>query len=333
MLSVSPRPQGKASRLPRRKRVTLIVACRCEEGIAIHADTQETVPIYRGLDPASGTDVWIDYRKTVQKITPQPMGKYKVVLAGTGNAGLIESFGECLKRRLTGEVGDSMSRFVAVFEDELGEFMQHDVQHCQDSDKSMKFLVSAHSSASRQYDAWVSHNIRLKSVDTFELVGWDEPLYAEIATRFYAPHMTMQQAVLAGIYLLAIAEATSNYVRSPFSIIVITPNGMWPEKPGRISSMADRLRDYEDQVYELFLACADTSITPDQLSEKLNAFAQYASEVHLNQIKSAAEEIIAMGRKQMEHPYLTIPDGARFYSTGKGDTIVSFGNENEPNNE
>jgi hypothetical protein len=74
--------------------VTLIAAWRCHpEGIALHADSQEIVPIWNGAD-------WVEYRKTVQKITPQKMGAFQVIVAGSGNASLIESFTIRLRRKL-----------------------------------------------------------------------------------------------------------------------------------------------------------------------------------------------------------------------------------------
>ena len=64
--------------------MTLISAWRCNEGYVLCADSQETVA---------------DYRATVQKITPLAMGNYQVIVAGSGAADLIESFGIVLQRR------------------------------------------------------------------------------------------------------------------------------------------------------------------------------------------------------------------------------------------
>jgi hypothetical protein len=90
-----------------------------------------------------------------------------------------------------------------------------------------------------------------------------------------------------------------------------------------VTLFEDEMQRFVD-INQLFLACADTSVTPDQLLEKLDGFVGYASKMHLDQIKSAVEEIIATGQKRVEHPYARVPVGTKYFSTGRGDTVVSF---------
>jgi hypothetical protein len=113
-------------RLPRRKRMTLIAAWRCQDGIVVHADTQESVPVWQGVD-AAGNDIYVGYRKTVLKIEPRQTGHYNFILAGGGNASLIESFIVCLERRLAVESGDTLLEFVTLFEDEMQRFVDNEM--------------------------------------------------------------------------------------------------------------------------------------------------------------------------------------------------------------
>jgi hypothetical protein len=76
--------------LPRRRTVTLISAWRCHEGIVLHADSQET----------NGS-----HRVTVQKLNPEPMGALMVVVTGSGDGNLIQSFIIRLRRRLAAIAG------------------------------------------------------------------------------------------------------------------------------------------------------------------------------------------------------------------------------------
>jgi hypothetical protein len=60
--------------------MTLIAAFRTPEGVAICADTQETVylPDENGIVQ--------ECRKTVQKIAPLAFGDLQLIIAGSGNA-------------------------------------------------------------------------------------------------------------------------------------------------------------------------------------------------------------------------------------------------------
>jgi hypothetical protein len=73
--------------------MTLIAAFRTPEGVAICADRQETVylPDENGIVQ--------EYRKTVQKIAPLAFGDLRLIIAGSGNADLIDAFTLVISRQ------------------------------------------------------------------------------------------------------------------------------------------------------------------------------------------------------------------------------------------
>jgi hypothetical protein len=73
--------------------MTLIAAYRTPEGVAICADSQET-----GFYP-DGEGGLHELRKALQKIAPITTGDYQLIIAGSGNAALIEVFILRLERR------------------------------------------------------------------------------------------------------------------------------------------------------------------------------------------------------------------------------------------
>jgi len=94
--------------------MTLVAAFRCDEGVVVCADSQETVAL----------DIHSQYRVRVTKIKPQDAGEYEIVIGGEGNSGpLVDRFAlELLDdvRRWPGElgndeieirVGESLQRF------------------------------------------------------------------------------------------------------------------------------------------------------------------------------------------------------------------------------
>jgi DNA-directed RNA polymerase subunit RPC12/RpoP len=297
--------------------VTLIAAWRCPNGIVIHADSQETVTMEDG----------VEYRNTVQKIEPLNVGNYRVVISGAGNAALTVSFIEKIKRRLGSDPSEGLKAFVSLFEDELSAFYSNDVALCPDSDKTIQFVVAAVSTRTSECEAWVTKNTTLCPIADNELSGWGETLYKEVANKFYRRDMTIHQAVLAGIYLLTLAEGTSNYVRSPFKVAVIRENGVWMEPDENVHEIADRLRDYEQRLNDIFLACADTSIHVHKLEQMLVEFANAVLGLHRTHI----DRIVSLGGLQglmkTNDPYPRLPLGS--IVTGMADGRLVFEHDAE----
>ncbi len=284
--------------------MTLIAAWRLSDSIVIHADSQETV---------TGDD-GIEYRKTVLKIDPEQMGNYKTIIAGSGDTPFILSFIEKLRRRLNGEPAESLNEFVGIFEGEL----QAHIDANPSADRS-QFIVGLCCPRSNEYNAWISQNSTLCPFDDHQLTGHGETLYKETMDRFWTPGMTIQQAILAGIYLLTLAEATSNYVRSPFNIAIIRRNGIWTEPQKYIQLMRDRLSEYEQWVSKVFLACADTSINMQQLKGLLEGFSNSALALHEQHIDRTLEKLTWEEVLSTDDPYARRPPGiTTIFADGHG---------------
>jgi hypothetical protein len=229
-------------RPPWRMLVTLIAAVRCSDGIALAADSQETVE---------------HYRRTVQKLSPLDLGGISTVLAGAGNADLIDSVIVKIKRRFASRQIRNLAEFAEEMEAELGDFYASDVALCPDRDKSLRLFVAASSPHTNEYAIWNSRNTTLVPIGLYDLAGWEEALYDVTLRRLCSTGMTLQQGVLAALYGIMIAEETSNYVRSPIQVATIKSSGVWIEDPKYVELMVQRLRDYEVGVSSVFLACAD----------------------------------------------------------------------------
>ena len=245
------------------RRVTLISAFRGNGCIALCADAQETVTYY----DSDGAPY--ELRKAVQKITPTIIGGFHIAIVGSGNPTLIESFIVRAKRRLHHEniPNPAISDFVRIIEDELVVFYRNDVSVCPDIDKGVKLFIAASCPGVAECNVWVTENIVLRELasDKPELVGWEHEMYNEMAVRLFIPNMAMSQAVLASIYTLTVAKQTSNYVGGNLSVAVVYPRGIWLEDQDYVNSMEARLRDYDIATTQMFLACANTQISPSNL--------------------------------------------------------------------
>jgi 20S proteasome alpha/beta subunit len=286
--------------------MTLIAAWKCKDGTVMCADSQETVG---------------DYRRSVQKITPKEMGNFEVIVAGSGNPSLIESFIIVLERQVKKSKYTAVEEFEALAEHTLERFYRHDVHLCTDEDKTMQLFIAAVSNVKPYtYEVWVTENIRLRKIDPgCELIGWEKPLYSSIVKRFYHPDMETIQAFLAGIYLFALAETTSNYIGGPTSIAHIWPGGISMQYPEYIESTGRRLKDYEQKVNNIFLACADSSIHVHKLEEMLVEFSRDALLLHRHHLDQTinAMRLEDLMKANEALPKLPVGTVATLYGDGK----------------
>jgi hypothetical protein len=191
-----------------------------------------------------------------------------------------------------------------------------------DEDKWFKLFIGAVSKTTKESNVWATENVRLRTIGDSELIGWDEPLYAGTMRRLCRPKMTAAQAVLAGIYVLTIAEESSNYVGGDTSVAVIRENGIWMESQDYVRSMEKRLHDYERQINDVFLACANTEVSPEQLGEKLSQFAREALSLHKAHLDRVVRDMVASGLNTQNSPYPKIPPGTVLNVSPQGVTAA-----------
>jgi hypothetical protein len=147
---IAPKPhlssrRDQVERFPRSTRVTLIAAFRSSSGIALCADSQETLTRYD--DDGQPYEM----RVTVQKISPMVCGKYQMAIAGSGPSGLIESFMVRADRALQDQdavicTENNPAGIAAVhtrLEIELKNFYANDVALYPDQDKNFKLFIAA----------------------------------------------------------------------------------------------------------------------------------------------------------------------------------------------
>lgn len=209
--------------------MTLIAAFRCPDSIVLCADAQETVG---------------DYRVAIQKIVPETMKKFQVVIAGSGDAELVRSFVTVLRRHVGKRSFGNLKGFVEVAELALEEFYSHDVKLCPRPDAAPKFIVAART-RSDKYEAWTTQNVRLEPILQWELIGWDEALYKSIAARLYRGDMCESEAIALGLHLMNVARETSNYVGGSTSVSCVSSNGVREEPQDKIRRWELRLAEYE----------------------------------------------------------------------------------------
>src|SRR6266568_5123690 len=233
-----PLPPRSVQRFQRRKPLTLITCIRCPESIVLCADAQETVG---------------NHRVAIQKIVPQTMKKFEVVVAGSGSGELVESFITLLDRHVRKRQFGTLKGFVEMAESALAEFYGHDVRlYPATGDPTVKFLIAV-VTRSREFNAWATIHVRLQPIDGIELVGWDEPLYKDIAARHYERGMPEREALALSLHLMATAKNTSNYVGGATSAAVISSAGIKIESEEKIQRWETRIAEYQRRTSKDFI--------------------------------------------------------------------------------
>jgi hypothetical protein len=293
--------------------MTLIAAFRCNGGLVIAADSQETITDEFGNQ----------YRKTVQKIAPRVIGNYQLAVAGAGHAKLIEAFILHLERALKQKSLRGVTQFQEFVEGQLREFYASDVRLCPDEDKQIIIFIAAVCQLTKEYELWVSENVRLRTAakDAPELIGVEYGLYTQTARRLFTDGMSMAQSVLASIYVLTLAEQTSNWVRGPMDVVTIKPNGIWAESAEYVRVMQDRLKEHESFVSAIFLSCADTSVPVHSLEKQLSEFSQATVALHRQHIDRQVRELTIEKLMSTNDPYPKFPLGSPILFTEQGQRI------------
>lgn len=255
--------------------MTLIIGIQCSDGAVICADSQETVG---------------HYRASVQKIKPEEMGEYVVIVGGSGNGDLVDGFIQCLRERLDKCDSKDLDVFKASFENELARYWKEDVATVPKTQRRMSFVVGAYGNG--RHKLWSTKGKKLIPVERFCMVGWDEHLYRLIVERLLSPGMTVAQGVLAGVYTLGIAEATSNYIRGPMQAGGVNNHGGWLDGNGYVADTNTRLHAFEQRLNSVLLASADIGMNLARYAEVLSEFTTEAKRLHKELLLSAVRRFL-----------------------------------------
>jgi hypothetical protein len=288
-----------------RRRMTLIAAYRTVQGIAICADSQETVG---------------DHRQTVNKISPVTIGDSQIIIAGSGNATLIDSFVICAQSALLAAEGTlDLAGALQLLKRALREFYKEDVAaypFARREPREIKLFIGIGMPRSKEFNVFVSEHMRLRPLKDFELIGWDETIYWVTAHRMYRRGMSLQRGVLAALSVLLIGQESSNYVKGPFTVATVNEYGIHVDELEFIAELGERLKAIERLTSTILLAATDSSVYSYVLKDLLDSFSSEIVELHKGYVESAIRQpkrgsAAAMHRVPPGILVETLPDGSK----------------------
>ncbi|MDX6500316.1 MAG: hypothetical protein QOG23_3576 [Blastocatellia bacterium] len=253
----------------KRKRVTLIAAFKCDQGVVICADTKETISI-----PHQG-----EYRVRVTKIKPQSAGEYDIVIGGAGDAHLVDGFSrklvseiagwqpslddESIETRITSLAMDYHSTHVAL------------AYHGHPPDP-LNFLLCIKRKNDPNILLWELRDTVIIPTEGYSLLGWEEAIYEYEVKWLYREGLRISQAALLGIRLFAMAKETSNYIGGDTQLIVVTASGMEAVDQEQVNTLEDRVETFNNAMARLVLGLPDTSIDQQEFANYLTEFRRLA---------------------------------------------------------
>jgi hypothetical protein len=278
--------------------MTLIAGFKCTDGYVLCADSQETV-----------TRNGFDYRVTRQKLAPIAVGKVPMAVAGSGDGYLIDAFvGRFSQKYQHSEIAE-LDCAIQVFKDELRAFAKEKRITIRKIDSAFRFLLGAYSEKDKKTRLWVTITGDPIEITDYALVGVEDERYEYAARNFYRPGMPISQGVFLGLYVMWLAEQTSNYVKAPISIAVLKDNGLYFEDQSKINSIDQKVRLFTSQFEAQFLACSDTGLQGEEFGNRLMEFGKTVVQFRHDYIEEWVGHALDMGLDKIVEPWTQVPPG------------------------
>lgn len=299
--------KSKFTRSRKRKRVTLIAAFRCYEGVVLCADSQETIDI-----PGRG-----EYRVNVTKIEPRETGECEIVIGGGGDGDLVDDFVDQLTDRIGGWTGpqteSQMRQEIRAF---VVHFYEVDVQlsPAHPDDKNLGFVVCLKHRSQPEIFLWRVRGLRVFPIPDKTLLGWEEAIYWHEVDRLYQPNSISNHAMLLGIHLFLIAKATSNVISGETKIILARDNGIHVIPPADVTGFEEMLRAFNKMVDELRLTLPNMSIPMDEFRVYVTDFKDRVIDLHERLLGRSMEDLLKRALTDPNYkgdPYSRVPPGTR----------------------
>lgn len=272
--------------------MTLIVGFKCADGYVICADSQETVG---------------SYRATRQKLVPILVGKVQMAIAGSGDGDLIDAFvGRFSQKYQQSEIAE-LDSAVQVFKDDLLAFVKEKRVKIRKIDSTFRFLLGAYSEKDKKCRLWKTITGDPIEVTDYALVGVQDERYEYAARNFYRAGMPISQGVFLGLYLMWLAEQTSNYVKAPISVGILKDNGLYFEDPKKINSIDQKVRLFTAQFEAQFLACSDTGLQGEEFGNRLKEFGKTVVQFRRDYIEEWVGHALDIGLDKIVEPWTQIP--------------------------
>jgi hypothetical protein len=94
-------------------------------------------------------------------------------------------------------------------------------------------------------------------------------------------------------------------------VCIVSAGGIWKEDQGYVETMTSRLQSYESDLNQLFLACANTQMSPAKLDTIFDMLKEQVRSIHKGQLDAEVAKMQSPdgGLKFMNTPHSRLPAG------------------------
>lgn len=279
--------------------MTLIAAFRCEEGVVICADSQET----QG-----------DWRLSVDKLIPKDVGWYRLAIGGAGCGDIIDGFTERLTDLATAWAkGLEAAEVKALIQAALIDYYDNEVRaypFLTPDEGIMDFVCSLYCKGTGRTYLWKLAGTAVQTVSQFCVVGHGRAFYEREAQRLYRQNLPAMRGILIAIHLFSLANDTSNVIGGLTKVVFLLDTHNWPEEVRETSDrfqypptcwtvpeadirvLKERVTSINEMIVNLALDCADTLIGSAEFGEMTTKLQSELTQLHKDFVYQANYQAI-----------------------------------------
>ena len=279
--------------------MTLIAGFKCKDGYVICADSQETIK-----------EDGLEFRVMRKKLVPVNFGEFELSMAGSGTGPVIDGFIAKLRKDGKRLASSDLEQLAEWLHGEVKLFLKEQGIRVSKSDERMRFVIGARSKSLNKCSLWSTAAAQLIEIDEDPvLVGFKDFRYEYAVQNLYHRDITVAQGIFLGLYVLSLAEQTSNYVKRPVSVVVIRDNGIYPQAKELITELHNRVQLFASHFEKLFLSCPDTGLQRGEFAEKLNEFVKSIVHLRKEYVEEWVGHAVEEGLDKVNDPFNLIPLG------------------------
>ena len=233
--------------------MTYIAAFHCLGGIAMCADTQESVE---------------EYKSYTEKIAIVEDLSYPLAVGGAGFSDLIDC--------LTAEIIERAAAQKPATKADLKKMLRDAIAHVYETDvptlvmgrqfRTPELVIAA--KTGEGFCIFTTKGKRVLAEAARAIIGYGTVSNFELLKRLHKPSLPMQQAVMLAVYLTSQSIKTDRDVGGEPRVAVVVNNGAWIDDTEYIAVAEQRVKDFLALTDEMFLTCIDVSIAPTAYQAK-----------------------------------------------------------------
>jgi len=254
MLYSSPR------HIRRKRRMTAVVGVKCDGGVVLCADAQET----------SGA-----MKLPIQKLVPYQTEWYRAGIGGSGFDGdIIDMLVERLLGKLDkGNAYDTPSKMRLAMESVLVDAYGKLIKTAwpeQSIETEVDLLIALHAQNSGDVVLLKSHRTCVRILSTFDIIGAGDVM-KYVALNLFRPNMPISQGVLLSIHLVGLAKKYVEGCGGPIQTLIITPERGPEVENAEGVERKERFFDSLNEILgEIILTAPDTWLSNEKFLGILN---------------------------------------------------------------